>query len=269
MTGALRYEVMRIRTIPSSYWLAGIAITITVGITLLLCWAVASGDELQAEFAGPEVTLWVVTGGATFAVMPVLAAALSAVIGAMSIGHEYRYGTNKATLTAIPDRVAVLAAKILVLTAWVTAIVVTILLINLFFVWLFVSDPELGSGVVRPLVNYWGYCVGFALAGFALSMIFRHQTGAVVAVLLWPFVLEPIINAVLTAIGEQSQAGLRELTNLLPASAGRRSMFYPYVDFAGFGEFDTWGVGASTLVFWVGVLILVGTGATLFIKRDA
>ena len=47
--------------------------------------------------------------------MPVLAAAFYAVIGVMSMGHEYRYGTNKATLTALPDRITVLVGKMVVL----------------------------------------------------------------------------------------------------------------------------------------------------------
>ena len=63
--------------------------------------------------------------------MPVLAAPFYAVMGCMAMGHEYRYGTNKATLTAIPDRIAVLAAKALVLLAWVLVTVIATLLLNL------------------------------------------------------------------------------------------------------------------------------------------
>ena len=80
---------------------------------------------MQEDLSLPEVTTWVMTAGASFVVMPVLAAAFYAVIGVMSMGHEYRYGTNKATLTALPDRITVLAGKVIVLIMWITVSVMS------------------------------------------------------------------------------------------------------------------------------------------------
>ncbi len=267
MTGALKYEWVRIRTIASSYWMSGLAIGLSVGIALLI--ALFSSADDVAELNIGQFTSWVVTAGASFAGIPVLAAAFFATMGAMAMGHEYRYGTNKATLTALPDRVAVYVAKVVVLVSWVTAAVATILLLDLAVAWLFMRDPELSSEAVRPIINYWGYCVGFALAGLGLAAFFRNQTGAIVAVLVWPYVIEPILYVVLGTIGEASNAGIGKLTNLLPSSAGRRSIFDPY-ELAGFaGAFDVWGVGASTLVFWVGIAIVTAAGVASFITRDA
>ena len=145
------------------------------------------------------------------------------------------------------------------------------LLLNAFITWAFMDSPNFSSEAWRPVFNYLGYNAGFAIAGFALSAIFRNQTGALVAVLTWPLVIEPIIYGVLTGISEASNSNIGKLTNLLPASAGRRSMFDPYSpEFVGFGaSFDVWGLGASTLMFWVGVIIVLVGGCTLFIKRDA
>lgn len=268
MTAALKYEWMRIRTIASTYWMSGMAIGLSLAIALLIALLSSAGEIDELNIA--QFTSWVVTAGASFAGIPVLAAAFFATMGAMAMGHEYRYGTNKATLTALPDRVAVYAAKALVLVAWVSAVVATILLLDFAVAWLFMSDPEFSSEAIRPLVNYWGYCVGFALAGLGLSAVFRNQTGAIVAVLIWPYVIEPIIYGVLGTIGQASNAGIGKITNLLPASAGRRSIFDPYELLAGFGgAIPTWGVGASTLVYWTGVLIVVGAGLALFMTRDA
>jgi ABC-2 type transport system permease protein len=266
MIGALRYESMRIRTIASSYWLSGIAIVLTAGITMLLALTVDAADI--DDVAPAEVTTWVLTAGASFAIMPVLAAAFYAVIGVMAMGHEYRYGTNKATLSALPDRITVLVGKMIVLIVWITATVVATLIVTFLVTSVFFSDPDF-SAAARPVFAYWSYSLGFGLAGFGLTAIFRNQTGAMVLVLIWPFVLEPIINGVLFALSQTSE-GIGTLTNLLPAAAGRRSMFDPYVDLAGgFGELDTWGLGASFLVFWLGVLVLVVAGSVLFIRRDA
>jgi hypothetical protein len=164
----------------------------------------------------------------------------------------------------------VYAAKVIVLVAWVTAVVAVILLLDAAVAVLVLTDPQFSSDAVRPILNYWGYCVGFAVAGLSLAAIFRNQTGAMVGVLVWPYVIEPITYGVLGGIGAARNEQIGELTNLLPTSAGRRSMFDPYDTLAGFGgEIDVWGVGASTLVFWVGVLILMGAGVASFLTRDA
>jgi len=268
VTAALKYEWMRIRTIASSYWMSGLAIGLSVGIALLIALFTNASDMEDLNLV--QFTSWVLTAGASFPGIPVLAAAFFATMGAMAMGHEYRYGTNKATLTALPDRVMVYAAKALVLVAWVTAAVATILLLDLAIVALFMSDPQFSSDAIRPVLNFWGYCVGFALAGLSLAAILRNLTGAIVAVLVWAYVLEPIVYGVLVAIGASTNAGIGKITNMLPTSAGRRSMFDPYDLLAGFGgTIDTWGVAASTIVFWIGVVLLIGAGVASFINRDA
>lgn len=268
MIGALRYEWVRIRTIASSYWMTALAIVLSVAVALLIA-LLTNVNEMQ-DLDVVQFTSWVITAGASFSGIPVLASAFFAVMGAMAMGHEYRYGTNKATLTALPDRIAVYAAKCVVLVAWVSAAVASILLIDAAVAALLLSNPHFSTDAIRPLLNYWGYCVGFALAGLSLAAIFRNQTGAIVAVLVWPYVVEPIAYGVLGAIGQRSSDTLSTLTNLLPTSAGRRSIFDPYDLMAGYGGvIDTWGVGASTLVFWVAVLMVVGGGVASFVLRDA
>jgi len=269
MTGALRYEWMRIRTIRSSYWMSALAIALTFGITLLMGLSISAAD-LDDEFDSvDQVTTYIVLAGASGPFIPVMAAPFYAVMGVMAVGHEYRYGTNKATLSAIPDRVAVLAAKFVVLVAWVLASIAITLLLGMAITWLLLDNPQFGSHLVRPLLNYTGYCVGFAVAGMGLAALLRNQTGAIVAALTWPLVVEPIIYGVSLAISETTGGGIGKLTNLLPSSAGRRSMFDPYEAIAGFGNGEVWSIGAAVIVFWLGVILVLAAGATSFIKRDA
>jgi ABC-type transport system involved in multi-copper enzyme maturation permease subunit len=215
-----------------------------------------------------EVTTFVLVGGASIPIIPVLVAPFCAVVGVLAIGHEYRYGTNKATLTAIPDRYSVLTAKLILLSGWTLVTVVSVLLLNLLMAALFLNVFDLGSDSVRPVALYVLYCLGFAFAGFGLSAVFRNQTGAMVAVLVWPLVIEPIVNGILSVMGQINE-GFANLGNFLPASAGRRMMFDPYDLFAGFGTYDTWGVVPSTLTYIVGVLALIVGGSVLFVRRDA
>ena len=156
------------------------------------------------------------------------------------------------------------------LLAWVLVTVIATLLLNLALTALFMDNPTFSSSAWRPVLNYTGYCAGFALAGYGLASVFRNQVGAIVTVLLWPLVAEPILYGIAVGIANASNRGIGRLTNLLPASAGRRSMFDPYNLSVGYGtDINVWGVGASTIVFWLGVIVTVGAGCVLFIKRDA
>jgi hypothetical protein len=269
MTGALKFEWVRITTIRSSYWMSGLALLLTAGITLLIALFVSASDMTDMDI--PQVTTYAVLAGATGPIIPIMAAPFYAVMGCMAIGHEYRYGTNKATLTAIPDRVVLLTAKLIVLLGWVLVVIAANVLVNLFITWLFLDQTNFDSGMLRPILTYALYCVGFAIAGFGLTALLRNMTGAIVAVLTYPLVVEPIVYGITVAIGSNNNPGVGKLTNLLPAAAGRRMMFDPYDIFAGFGQtnIDVWGIGAAIAVFVIGVLITLAAGITSFIQRDA
>ncbi|MFY9916264.1 MAG: hypothetical protein WAK18_16450 [Nocardioidaceae bacterium] len=269
MRGALRFEWVRITTIRSSYWMSGMALVFTAAITLLISVFVSASDMTDMDI--PQVTTYAVLAGASGPVIPVMAAPFFAVMGCMAVGHEYRYGTNKATLTAIPDRIVLLTAKLIVLLAWVLTVVVATLLLNMLITWAFLDQVNFSSEIIRPMATYTVYCLGFSVVGFGLAATLRNMTGAIVAALTYPLVVEPIVYGITVAIGTNKSEQIGNLTNLLPAAAGRRMLFDPYSIFAGFGATDlnVWGVGAAVLVFVVGVLIVLTAGTTLFIKRDA
>ncbi len=272
MTGALRYELVRIRTIASSYWMSTAAILLTSGLCFLLALTLNLNDFAGGDFIFDEdrITVFVVLAGSSITGIPVLAAPFLAVIGAMAMGHEYRYGTNKATLSALPDRIAVLAAKLLVLMGWVAAVVAAIVVLDLAIAWLFLDGFGIGGETWRPVLMYLSYCEGFAISGFALAAIFRNLTGAIVAALVIPYVIEPILYGIFAAIANTSHRGIGKVTNLLPASAGKRTLFLPYDAVAGFGgQVETWSLPASFAVFWVAIAITTAVGCTLFITRDA
>jgi ABC-2 type transport system permease protein len=270
MRGALRYEWMRIRTIASSYWMSALAVLLTAGIALLLASTLSSSDFDEVGITDSVLSNVVAIGGGSLPGIPILAAAFTAVLGALAMGHEYRYGTNKATLSALPDRMAVVSAKVIVLAIWVAAVIASAVVIDMVIGWLFMGSFTLGSGTVRPVLAYLFYCEGFAIAGLALASVFRNQTGAIVAVLVWPFVIEPIVYGILAVISQRSNASIGQFTNLLPASAGRRTMFDPYSVWSGLGgSVDTWGLAASFAVFAVGVVAALVAGSVLFVTRDA
>ena len=268
MIGALKFEWVRITSIRSSYWMAGMALVFTAAVSLLISLFVNAAE--MSDMNIPQVTTYAVTGGVSGPIIPVMAAPFFAVLGCMAIGHEYRYGTNKATLTAIPDRVVLLTAKLLVLLAWVVAVIVATLVVNLLITSLFLDQTNFSSGMLRPMALYGLYCLGFAIAGFGITAALRHMTGGIVAVLVYPLVIEPIVYGVMVGIGQSTSPSVGKLTNLLPASAGRRMLFDPYETFAGFGtQIDVWSISAAVVVFVVGCVICLGAGIASFILRDA
>lgn len=275
MRGALHYEWNRITSVRSTYWLSAIAMGLSALIALSISVGFSSNDltntsEGVSNFL--QASTLVVTAGGSIFVVPVLSAPFCGVIGAMVFGHEYRYGTIKQTLTAVPDRVHVFLAKLIVLVGWLLGLMIAIVVVNSALGWLLLDNFSLGSQMFRPVADFILYNVAFGISGFALAAILRNLAGALVAVLVYPFVVEPIAFNIFRVV---HLGNLGRFANLMPAAAGRRTIFSPYEPFANpltnatSNVVDVWGVAASTLVFWSGIGIVVVAALVLFLRRDA
>jgi ABC-2 type transport system permease protein len=272
MTGALAYELRRITTVRSTLWFSAMAIFFSGLIAFFVAVSLGSSDFTSDGISNfLQASIVVVTAGGSVIFVPVLSAPFCGVVGAMSFGHEYRYGTIKQTLTAIPDRVTIFVAKLTVLVGWLLALMLVVVIVDIGIGALLFTGFSLGSDAVRPIIDFVLYSVGFGVAGFALAAIFRNLAGALVAVLVYPFVIEPIGYNIVRLVHVGT---LDRVANLLPASAGRRTIYLPYELFANpINGSDVvlhvWGLAASTAVFWCGLLILLAVALGLFLKRDA
>jgi len=272
VTTAIAYEWRRITTVRSTYWFSAMTVFFSGLIAFFIAFNFGTSDfssEGVSNFL--QASTLVVTAGGSVIFVPVLSAPFCAVIGAMSFGHEYRYGTIKQTLTAIPDRVVMFFAKLLVLVGWLLVLMIVVVSVNAAMGSLFLDGFSLSSEAFRPIVNFVLYNVGFGIAGFSLAALLRNLAGALVGVLVYPFVIEPIAYNILRIV---KLGTLDRLANLFPASAGRRSIYSPYDLFANPPTgaevtLHVWGLGASTLVFWCGLLLLTATTLAFFLKRDA
>lgn len=270
MIGALNYEWMRIRTIRSSYWMSGLAVVLSLGVALLIGIAINTsgfdGDIGRVD----QLTTVMITAGVSGPGTPALVAILCSVIGVLTFGHEYQHGMSKATLTAVPDRVAVFSAKALVLAGWVAAVTLLSVVLNTLLATIMLDSFSLTGQSLRPLLNYVLFSIAFSWAGMGLAAILRSQVGAMVITLVWPLVIEQIVFNVARFA---TSLNLGWLANLMPVAAGRRSIFSPYEILAnppGLAEGTrVSGLEASTLVFWLGIAIVLAAAATSFLKRDA
>lgn len=263
MKGALRYEWMRLRTLRSTWWLTGLSLLVA---GLLGLPALGLKGSLTVLDYGD-----IVTGGGGGAVF--LVSILLSMIGVFAIGHEYRYGTIRPTLSALPRRSTVLAAKVLVVAGYVFVVALVGLVLKYA-----VAVAILGHRLTRlglfptPMARVWigsiVYIVIFALVGFALAGLFRNIPAAIVTVILMPLLAENIIRGLL---GLHAFHSIRGFAKALPFSSGAEIFRYRPVasDNSGAGFQAVPSPVDGLLVFLAFLAIALGLSWFLFEKRDA
>ena len=272
MIDAIRYELVRLRTIRSTYWLIGIALVLQLLLTFIIAWRLPSSGPLSG---GDNVFSILVTLGASLGFAPLFIAYILGLVGVFSMGHEYRHGMIRATLTALPNRLLVLAAKVLVAAVVSGIAALMCVLIAVLAALLFGVGMPSGDG-------FWGitsgtvvYTMLFTMSGIAFAAITRHQTAAVALLLLVPTVVEAIVTAVVLAVkfgseDPRAEGGFAELLKFLPYDAGGQMYTRVSIDDALeiFGIVPFGPVGGG-LVMGSFVAIMLTVSAVLFMRRDA
>jgi ABC-2 type transport system permease protein len=271
MIDALRYEIVRLRTIRSTYWLIGIALALQLVISTLIAWAIPpSGPQSGGD---RSFALLATIGGA--AGFPLFIAYVVGLLGVFSMGHEYRHGMIRATLTALRSRVAVLAAKTVVTTVVSAAVAFTCALLALVIALPFGIEMPTFGGFREVTLGMVIYTALFALSGMAFAAIMRNQTAAVALILLLPSVIEEVAKGVFVIIRAVSdepvdQGGMAAVLKFLPYDAGSQMYTQFSIDdlLEVFGVTSFGAVGGG-LVMGGFVAILLAASAVLFLKRDA
>jgi ABC-type transport system involved in multi-copper enzyme maturation permease subunit len=184
------------------------------------------------------------------------------VLGAMTLTAEYSTGMIRTSLTAMPRRTVVYAAKALVFT--VVALVVTFIAA---FASFFLGQALLASthdtatlsqpNVLRAVVGSALYVTLCGLFAFAIGAIVRHTAGTITAVIGLLFVIPILVHLL-------PQSWYQDVTRWLPDAAGRALSVTvgpppPHL-FSAWTQFGVFAV-------YTAVLLIVG--AVLFRKRDA
>jgi ABC-2 type transport system permease protein len=284
MIGALRSEFTKLRSVRSTYWTIAALFIVSVGIAAIAGFAIKSNLQTNpVNKAGMDATQ--ASLGGFFE----LGQLIIAVLGAMAITSEYSTGMIRTSLTAMPRRGTVFAAKLIVFTT-----VTLIISLITSFVAFFVGQATMsGSGVAASLfhsvtipanaiqngpqsaVTFSGsivvspgdvltaiigtalFVTVVALIAFALGAIIRHTAGAITSAIGLMFVV-PIIIALLPNTWRW------DIVRFFPDSAGR-------VLSVAIGQnnphlWSAWPQFGVTLI-WAAVLMVAG--AYLFRKRDA
>ncbi|MER5760521.1 ABC transporter permease [Streptomyces sp. NPDC002082] len=225
-TDLLAAEWIKMRSLRSTYWVLVLSAVVAIAINVN---AVHSDlpyiDQPHPPIPGepPYVydPLFHGLNGIASSVMTLAAASF----GAITVFGEYATGMIRTTFAAVPDRRAVITAKV-VLVAAVTLLLGAVVSVASFFtvnamlasrhVGLSIHDP----GCLRAVTAYALVVPVCALIGMAFGAVLRHATASIVAVVGMLFIL-PLL------FGGDRYRALKEIGNHLPLAAQGRLALNP------------------------------------------
>jgi ABC-2 type transport system permease protein len=176
----LRSEWTKLRSVRSTYWTAGIAVLASVALGIVICARTAyniNHGVLSAD--GLDATLTSLNG-------LYIAQVAIGTLGVLTISSEYSTGMIRATLTAVPQRRAMLAAKGLVFAA-ATLIAGEIMSFTAFGIGqALLARAHAGAslsqpGDLRATIGGGLYLTAVGLLGFGIGALVRHTAGALSA----------------------------------------------------------------------------------------
>jgi ABC-2 type transport system permease protein len=245
MTGALHAEWTKQRTVAGPAWLLLAITTFTAGLS----WLAVAATKCPAAGCTVDATKLSLTGVQ-------LGQAVVAVLAVLTVGSEYSTGMIRTTLTAMPHRLAMLAAKAIVLTggvlvAGIAGVLGSVLAGRL-------TLPGQGFTVARgypPLSLADGttlratggsvlYLALIALLSLGIATLVRDPAAAIGAT-LGVLYLVPILLGVIT-----DPTWRRHIQQLAPSSAGLAIQDtiglhnLPISPWAGLGVLAVWAAGA-------------------------
>lgn len=238
----LHAEWTKARTVPGTPWLLLGVVALTGLLGALAASAMAPGGD-PAETA--------LTGVA-------LGQAVVVVLGVATVSGEYGTGMIRTTLTAVPHRLTVLAAKGAVVTALVLVAGAVAVGTSMVVGGLYLDDLSLADGpALRAATGSVLYLALIGLLGIGVAMIVRDAAAAI-GVVLGLLYLTPIVTSLVS--DPEWQDRLRKLS---PMTAGLAVQATIDLDAQPIGPWQ----GLGVLALWSAGALVVG-GAVLRL-RDA
>ena len=192
----LRSELLKLRSLPSTYIAVAAAVGIGLGVGTLV---MASTAHHWLELAPQDRAAFDPVADAFFGFQ--FAELAFGALGVLVITSEYGSGTMQPTLVASPRRLMVYAAKV----ATLVLVVLPICVASSFAAFLLgqhavaarhldvaLSDPH----VLRAVVGAGLYMVVVTLVGFGLGALIRHTAGALTVMFALVFLAWPAARAV-------------------------------------------------------------------------
>jgi ABC-2 type transport system permease protein len=250
-----RSEWTKFWSLRSTWWTLLIAFVVTIGLAALIAWGeVSTLAHMDAQQRATLDVTNLAIAGVGFGQLAIV------VLGALVVTSEYSTGGIRTTLVAVPNRMRVLLAKILVfgLVAWVVGTVASF--VSFFVAMAFWSPHHLAASLSTPAVLravFGGGLIALAggLFGLALGALIRHTAGSITAAVALLLVVPPLTN--LLPGGWGKAISIRFTTN-----AGQRITEVIHSP----GQLHPW----PGYLWMLGeILVLLIVGAWLMRQRDA
>ena len=245
MSRLLRAELIKLRTTRTFYALAGVAIGISLVITIL----VASLSEPTKDSVVSDVFQ---NDTSTLFIM------ILAIVG---ITGEWRHRTITSSLLAAPDRLRFLAAKTIAFAAAGALLSISISIVIGIAGYAILAFRDLPTPAAGDLIDLFARNAGVAALlgafGVGIGSLIRNQPTAIVAILILAFVIDPLLGNVAPGVDRFSPVGAlpSAIQGLDPNDVGT-----PDVDFLAAGP------AVAVMVAWIGALF--AGGAALLRSRD-
>lgn len=242
---SFRSELRKLLTVRTTLYLtlAGIAITI------FFAGYVTGYKMLPPQLADPHYLQNQALQAISFVTI------FASFVGVLLVGHEYRYTTITYSMTLARRRSHILASKITVITIYMLLFAVLIAILSP--VATVIGAHLHGYELVAQSIDYgrvaWTalfYAWAYAMYAMIATVIIRNQIGAIIFLLVFPSVVESILNLLLKANAQYLPfAALANVTNVDPNPT----------------------VAATKAAATALVYVVVGwiVAWTLFLKRDA
>jgi hypothetical protein len=255
MRGVIASEWTKLRSVRSTWWTVASTVAIMVGFGALLTFAYVSrvdhlgpGDKL-----GFDPTLRSLRG-------LYLAQLALGVLGVLAMTNEYATGMIRNTFGAVPQRAAVLAAKLAVFGA-LALVVAEVASFTAFFVGqAILGEKSLGAGITDPgvLQSVLGcgvYLAGIGIMGVGLGALLRRTAGAIATLFALVLVL-PILAQALPSPWNM------DVTKVLPAGTGEAFIATQHTS-------DTLSAGAGLALFCAYIVVVLVAAFVTLERRDA
>jgi ABC-2 type transport system permease protein len=254
MTTLLDVERIKLVSTRSPWWCTALILALAIGVSIPVAIAADQITPTLTQF-GTGIGLYV-----------------AFVMAALAVTTEYRFGTIRESFVAVPNRVAVLVSK----TVLVGVAMGLIGLAAAFAAWA-VALPLAGPGGQlalssasdwRAIAGYGLVYAGYAVIAIGVGMLVRHTAAAIAILLVWALVVQSITGELSVALhanirGWMPFANAQHFitgSGLLPNGALQDSSVIHYSFGTPWGSFGYFAI--VTLAVWV--LALITT-----IRRDA
>jgi hypothetical protein len=260
LTGTLRSEVTKIRSVRSTYWSLFLLVAVGIAWSVLFCAGEASRWPHMSplERVGFDPTQSSVVGLATLGQLVIV------VLGTLAITSEYSTGMIRTSLTVMPRRLVLCAAKAAVFTAIALLVALATSFAAFFIGQALLSGTHVAAtlsqpDVLRAVIGAALYVALCGLFAFGLGLILRSTAGAMATAYGLLFLVPQLAKAL-------PSSWYAEVVRWLPggdvviAITGTQNVNLSTHLFSAWGEFAVFGA------YTVAVLV---AGAVLFRSRDA